>query len=52
MIANAKNILIVLLIIVLGFFVLSNSTSTKENPSVIIRIDTLIKREKVSLLLF
>ena len=40
--ATAKNILIVLLILVLGFFVLGDSTYIK-NDHIITRVDTLIK---------
>ena len=40
--ASAKNILIVLLILVLGFFVLGDSTYIK-NDHIITRVDTLIK---------
>jgi hypothetical protein len=41
--ATAKNILIVLLIFVLGFFVLGDSKYIKEDNKVITKIDTLIK---------
>lgn len=41
--ATSKNILIILLILVLGFFVLSNSTYIKDTGVAISRIDTLIK---------
>ena len=41
--ANAKNILILLLVLVLLFFVLGDSTYIKEDDHIITRVDTLIK---------
>jgi len=45
MINNAKNVLILLLILVIGFFVLSPNDVRDATPNVIVKVDTFYKHD-------